>query len=462
MNIWQILGTEPTDEVAKIRRAYAQQLKQHRPDNNPQGYQRLREAFEQAKAMAESGLLAVQKECADETTATEDIVTHPESGFAAETGSEEFCTAPEQSAEPLAGELPACEPVWTAAEISELADKLADSEVRGAAALEALWSRVARSGSLAQQQLFHQALGRALAALPGLTEGLLESVSARLDWGLDEYESARVLGPQIVAALEDQLRETELARGRKQLKVESESGSFLHRISNRLLQSERRSVPFWMRLVPGLVQETTQQVNRLSHYYPELLNRLNPVLVSYVLQPRLAVSWAGIFLCLFWGAIFLLVLPAPGVQSNSLKRMAMAVFFFLFVRDAMWLGLSRWGTLLSYYLTLEYIVSILGALMGATLVFGVAWGLVTSTETGGKELMAGSALVFTFLIYWWCWPKDEPLIRKPGEMLGRLFASPWRVLKGLGFPLPGIVIVPLYFLLWFIVMLALVRQLSLT
>lgn len=271
-----------------------------------------------------------------------------------------------------------------------------------------------------------------------------------------------MLGPQLVEALEIQLRETELARGWKQLKVESESGSMLQRITNRLLQSDRRTVAFWIRLVPGLVEETTQQVNRLSHYYPELLHRLNPALVNFVLQPRLALNWAGIFLCLFWGAIFLLVWPAPDVESRSLKKIAAGVFFFLFGRDVMLLGLSRCGTLLSYYLTLEYIVSILAALMGAALVFGVAWGWVSSTETGGKELMAGCALVITCLIYWWCWPKPEPLIRKPGAMLGRLFGSPWSVLKASGFPFPGIVILPLYFLLCFIVMLALVRQLSLT
>lgn len=454
MNIWQILGIDPTDDVAQIRRAYAQKLKLHRPDSDPQGYQQLREAFEQAKALAESGLLASEKWRSDEAEISTQAVALDKTEVIFPR------TEPELSVEPATGNISDAGPVWSAQEITTLVSELMESEVRGAGMLETLWRRVARNGSLAQQQLFHQELARTLAEQPGLTEGLLESVSARLGWGLDEYEPARVLGPQIVAALEAQLRETEIARGWKQLQVESESGGFLQRISSRLLQSERRSAPFWMRLVPGLVQETTQQVNRLSHYYPELLDRLNPALVNFVLQPRLALSWAGVFLSLFWGAIFLLILPAPGVQPRGVVVMAAVVFFWLFGRDALLLGLSRWSWWLSHYLSLEFICSILAALMGLTLIFCVAWGIISAENANGRLLLAGSVLVITLLIYWLCWPKDEMVVRMPGATLGRIFASPWWLLQRLGLSLPGLVIMPLYFLLCFNVTLALVREIA--
>ena len=42
------LGIAPTDDVRAIKRAYAQALKRCRPDDDPQGYQRLREALEWA------------------------------------------------------------------------------------------------------------------------------------------------------------------------------------------------------------------------------------------------------------------------------------------------------------------------------------------------------------------------------------------------------------------------------
>jgi len=48
MQLWDILGVEPTDDVAAIKRAYAAKLKLHHPEEDPEGYQRLREAYDQA------------------------------------------------------------------------------------------------------------------------------------------------------------------------------------------------------------------------------------------------------------------------------------------------------------------------------------------------------------------------------------------------------------------------------
>lgn len=48
MGIWEILGIEPTDNPAHIKKAYAKKLKIHNPEDDPEGFQRLREAYDTA------------------------------------------------------------------------------------------------------------------------------------------------------------------------------------------------------------------------------------------------------------------------------------------------------------------------------------------------------------------------------------------------------------------------------
>lgn len=45
MNVWEILGLPPTSDQAAIKRAYAAQLKLHKPQVDPEGFQHLREAY---------------------------------------------------------------------------------------------------------------------------------------------------------------------------------------------------------------------------------------------------------------------------------------------------------------------------------------------------------------------------------------------------------------------------------
>jgi hypothetical protein len=58
-DIWGILGIEPTLDASTIKKAYARNLKRHHPEDDPKGYQRLREAYDKALKQAKASVKKV-------------------------------------------------------------------------------------------------------------------------------------------------------------------------------------------------------------------------------------------------------------------------------------------------------------------------------------------------------------------------------------------------------------------
>ncbi|HEX9061038.1 MAG TPA: hypothetical protein VF941_12735, partial [Clostridia bacterium] len=54
MDIWVILGIDSTNDITIIKKAYAKKLKIHHPEDDPEGYQRLREAYDLAVKYSKS------------------------------------------------------------------------------------------------------------------------------------------------------------------------------------------------------------------------------------------------------------------------------------------------------------------------------------------------------------------------------------------------------------------------
>lgn len=54
MSVWEILGIEPTDNQSTIKKAYAKKLKVYHPEDDPEGFQRLREAYDSALVYAKN------------------------------------------------------------------------------------------------------------------------------------------------------------------------------------------------------------------------------------------------------------------------------------------------------------------------------------------------------------------------------------------------------------------------
>jgi hypothetical protein len=90
VNGWEILGLAPTADMSAIKKAYAGKTKLYHPEDDPQGFQRLREAYEFALKQAK---YMKNMELADhyETHETTKVIDVKEKLLAVETNSASEC-----------------------------------------------------------------------------------------------------------------------------------------------------------------------------------------------------------------------------------------------------------------------------------------------------------------------------------------------------------------------------------
>ncbi len=162
--IWDELGIAPTGEASAIRRAYAVRLKVVRPDSDPQGFARLRQAYE--RALANAGTVSVRdKPAAPEPAMPAPLVPPPAAVEPAETG----------GGRPL-GPAPAPRPAP-----DPLAEHLRRRDVLAAADWLA-GARVAGVLNLSQDLTLSDRLGWTMAQDRSLPADAVRAAAARLGW----------------------------------------------------------------------------------------------------------------------------------------------------------------------------------------------------------------------------------------------------------------------------------------
>ena len=75
--IWEILGISPTQNKTEIKRAYNMMLKKHHPEEDPDGFMQLREAYQQALKIAANpaGFFEPDQDKAEEIWQTQDTAS---------------------------------------------------------------------------------------------------------------------------------------------------------------------------------------------------------------------------------------------------------------------------------------------------------------------------------------------------------------------------------------------------
>lgn len=95
MSIWDILGVEATGDTSIIRKAYAKKLRIYHPEEDPEGYQRLREAYDSAMKQApyfkteEEETLILEEGITANNAASDSICAEPSPAYAAVTAAQQ-------------------------------------------------------------------------------------------------------------------------------------------------------------------------------------------------------------------------------------------------------------------------------------------------------------------------------------------------------------------------------------
>lgn len=461
MNEWSVLGIDPTHDESEIRRAYVKQLKQHRPDRDPEGYQRLREAWEQAKQYAasapgelagfgfqvqsgEAGLTLVLDDDGVEYSGNGDDVRHDGAAISDEEPGahaadrillpEDTENSPNRTGmtSDNAEDIPLPPPAYSIKEINRLAERLLVSE-QGMAQLEETWLRVAANGSLLQQQQFNQQLAQALVDRPGLTEELLMRLSETLGWGLDGYDDTRLLSGRLVWQLNRAARRTAMGASWQAL-LHSAGDSWRKKRMVALIAGSDEKMPLWARLIPNFLADMSKQVDELCTRYPELTDRINPMVLQYsqekcfqerfFQEKHVALSWAGVYLLLFWGV----VINRSAVEAHPtwpvLTLSGVLILFYLYGHDLVFQTLRRWQIALGVWLLIEGILSTLVVALFLVLMhFGLPKLLGNRAELAGLLEIMLALIVLSGV--WRIRERGVPVICLPGHLVNWLLAAPW-------------------------------------
>ncbi|MGV8927071.1 MAG: hypothetical protein ACOH2G_15520 [Ewingella sp.] len=408
MNIWSVLGIDPTDDLSEIKRAYARKLKTARPDQDPQGYQRLREAFEGAKQKAE---------------------TSAQNEFIAEFEATSSPWKMQVHVKPLTETAPVIDAsleleIRLTDTATDIIDVLMGDETEGLKRLHSILS-----GDLLQnlrlREVFSQELATQLSEREGLYSALLMKVSTMMAWEIDHYQPEGI-SIQRLASLHQQIEKTKARYYWSQLANKYQDNA-LNRQRFRLLTDEGAMLPWWATWVPDFLKPLNEELSHIRMHFPSLLPRLNSQLVKSLAETSLALSWGTVFLTGFW--LLLIILGTRDDPNRWRDRILLILLVGIFIH-----GYSLLEKLLRYRPKSLVIVEGGFSLLATGVLVKMLSGFFEAfkPDIGDLEMAVtnyGVLSLVGFFVLWMMAPKKWKWYAVPLNAMNLLVTFPWHLMR---------------------------------
>ncbi|WER22342.1 hypothetical protein P2E05_00315 [Providencia stuartii] len=171
-------------------------------------------------------------------------------------------------------------------------------------------------------------------------------------------------------------------------------------------------------------------MSQLTNEYPELKEKFNPAVLSFIKQRRIALNWRGIFLCVFWGLLLNVIGAKPDVSVGITLAVTVVMIYYLFFSDyIMFWFHARSKKGFTLFLMSDFLISLGVLAIFVITFFGIARELIVGLNIGPAQGAQAMVIFILMGLLWYAWPRDQPALRRPSMMMYRLLVSPWSLLQ---------------------------------
>ena len=323
MSHWQLLNLTPDADERSIKRAYARLLKNHRPDENPDEFQRLREAYE--TSLAEARWRAqIEDEVVDAPLAI---------------------IAPTAEYSPLVSPLESVDTLITLSPPERSLEQMQQwlAEGKGRQVMDALRHWLASDWLLPfeRRQQFEESILDWLESASQWSPSFFDDVCQAMGW--DEAQGNLPCEywrwDRLIRRCEMQVMEESVRRDLARFDADNIHGQAAALLFKPMSDSRRRGLADYLTSLDW--QRFTQIAQSIEYQYPELPQRLGLKTLDNWRDWLPPESFRGVYLFL-WLALAVIVMPSVFAETAKRDGLAGLLVIPLFIPLVIWLGMKAY------------------------------------------------------------------------------------------------------------------------